>query len=71
MTGTILDGKHASSHLREEIAKEIKAREKENIPAPSLAVVLIGNDPASAIYVENKRKACKVFFCYRESSGES
>lgn len=50
----IVDGKALAAKLREELKGKISALEK----APGLAVVIVGNDPASQIYVRNKIKAC-------------
>jgi methylenetetrahydrofolate dehydrogenase (NADP+)/methenyltetrahydrofolate cyclohydrolase len=59
MTAQIIDGKAISATLLDSIKLRIDARLKANKRAPSLAVVLIGGDPASAIYVRNKRLACE------------
>lgn len=56
----LIDGKRISTQIKEECrakAEELKAQGKE----PCLAVILVGNDPASSIYVNNKKKACE--FC--------
>ncbi len=54
----ILDGKDFASKFRLKIAQKVNVlKEKYNV-TPGLAVVLIGNDPASEIYVRNKIKAC-------------
>jgi len=55
----ILDGKALSKKIREEIRKEVKSFTLKGLRPPSLAVILVGNDPASEIYVNNKRKACE------------
>ncbi len=55
----ILDGKAISAELYEKITKETEEFVKENGFAPGLAVVLVGDDPASAVYVKNKGLACK------------
>ncbi|PKN24677.1 MAG: bifunctional methylenetetrahydrofolate dehydrogenase/methenyltetrahydrofolate cyclohydrolase, partial [Deltaproteobacteria bacterium HGW-Deltaproteobacteria-22] len=54
MTAAILDGTAAAAAIREELAARTA-----NLPQLSLAVVLVGEDPASAVYVRNKEKACK------------
>jgi methylenetetrahydrofolate dehydrogenase (NADP+)/methenyltetrahydrofolate cyclohydrolase len=51
----LIDGKATAAKIREEIKKEIAGLENK----PGLAVVLIGNDPASEIYVRNKHNACQ------------
>lgn len=56
MTAKIIDGKQISSLLKEEITKEVaKIKNKHNI-IPTLAVILVGNDSASEVYVNNKEK---------------
>ncbi|MEW6657010.1 MAG: bifunctional methylenetetrahydrofolate dehydrogenase/methenyltetrahydrofolate cyclohydrolase FolD [Aquificota bacterium] len=55
----LLDGKTLSENIREEISKRVKAITSKGYREPTLAVVLVGNDPASHIYVRNKRKACQ------------
>lgn len=54
----IIDGKLVSQTLREEIKKDVEAFVKENGKAPGLAVIMVGDNPASAVYVRNKHKAC-------------
>ena len=56
---TILDGKEVSRIYREKIKEEVEQYLKRGFRKPSLAVVLVGNDPASWVYVSNKRKACQ------------
>ena len=58
MSARILDGKKMSETLRTEIA-ERTARLKEQGITPGLAVILVGSDPASEIYVRNKGKGCE------------
>ncbi|WP_461830220.1 bifunctional methylenetetrahydrofolate dehydrogenase/methenyltetrahydrofolate cyclohydrolase FolD [Aquifex sp.] len=55
----ILDGKSLSQKIREEIKKEVESFTSKGFRPPSLAVVLVGDDPASKVYVNNKRKACE------------
>ena len=55
----IIDGKAISKEVREEIAADVvKFKEKYNC-APGLAVIIVGSDPASQVYVRNKKKACE------------
>jgi len=56
---TILDGKEVSRIYRERIKQEVERYISQGLRKPSLAVVLVGNDPASQVYVNNKRKACQ------------
>lgn len=58
MTATILDGKAIAGNLRAEIGAEVAALRAAGGPQPGLATVLVGDDPASAVYVRNKHKAC-------------
>ena len=55
MTAKIIDGKSVAENLLQDLKKEIGVRSKEGIRNPSLAVILVGSDPASSIYVKNKR----------------
>lgn len=55
----ILDGKALAETLRAELADEVRAWQAQTGVSPGLAVVLVGNVPASAVYVRNKRKAAK------------
>lgn len=59
MTAQIINGKAIAEELLNSIKSKIDARIVAGKRAPCLAVVLVGADPASAIYVRNKRKACE------------
>lgn len=54
----IIDGKLVSKKLREQLAEDVKEFTEKSGKAPGLAVILVGNNPASAVYVRNKHKAC-------------
>ena len=56
--GTVIDGKAVSAAMREEIAADVKAFEEKYGKTPSLTVIIVGEDPASQVYVRNKEKAC-------------
>ncbi|MDG3087512.1 bifunctional methylenetetrahydrofolate dehydrogenase/methenyltetrahydrofolate cyclohydrolase FolD [Vibrio hannami] len=58
MTAQNIDGKLISQTVRSEVAARVKARTEAGLRAPGLAVVLVGEDPASQVYVGSKRKAC-------------
>ncbi|STX42755.1 methylenetetrahydrofolate dehydrogenase [Legionella donaldsonii] len=58
MTASLLDGKLVAAQCKSEIKSIVQARQAKGLRAPGLAVVLVGDDPASSIYVANKRKAC-------------
>ena len=59
MKATIIDGNELSKKKRLCIAQETKEFTQKHGRPPGLAVVLVGEDPASAIYVRNKKKACE------------
>lgn len=54
----LISGKVVSAKVRLEIANEVKEFKEKYGVAPGLAVVVVGDDPASAVYVRNKHKAC-------------
>jgi methylenetetrahydrofolate dehydrogenase (NADP+)/methenyltetrahydrofolate cyclohydrolase len=56
---TIIDGKAIAQSVRDQVAKDVAALVAETGTPPGLATILIGDDPASAIYVANKQKACQ------------
>lgn len=55
----IIDGKAISAAIREEIAQKVAEYNKRTGKRPGLAVVIVGEDPASQVYVRNKKKACE------------
>lgn len=55
----IIDGKAISSQIREEIAQKVKEYNAKTGQLPGLAVVIVGENPASQVYVRNKKKACE------------
>src|ERR1041384_3861313 len=59
MTAQILDGKAVAAKQREKSAVRAVEFTAKHGRAPGLAVVKVGEDPASAVYVRNKRKACE------------
>jgi len=59
MTAKILDGKAMARAIRSEIAEEVVDFIQNNATVPCLSAVLIGDDPASEVYVRNKRRACE------------
>jgi methylenetetrahydrofolate dehydrogenase (NADP+)/methenyltetrahydrofolate cyclohydrolase len=58
MTARLLDGKRIADELLDHVAARVRNRRREGKAPPGLAVVLVGDDPASAVYVRNKRRAC-------------
>lgn len=59
MSAKILDGKNLAAQLHSEVAAGVSARLAKGLRAPGLAVVIVGEDPASKIYVGKKRKTCE------------
>lgn len=55
----IIDGKLISAQIREEIAENVKKFNAETGKLPGLAVIIVGEDPASQVYVRNKKRACE------------
>jgi methylenetetrahydrofolate dehydrogenase (NADP+)/methenyltetrahydrofolate cyclohydrolase len=62
----IIDGKLVSQHIRDEVAEGVERLKRETGITAGLAAVLVGDDPASEIYVRNKRKACTEVGMYSE-----
>ncbi|MEM7098350.1 MAG: bifunctional methylenetetrahydrofolate dehydrogenase/methenyltetrahydrofolate cyclohydrolase FolD [Pseudomonadota bacterium] len=58
MTAQIIDGSAIAKQLRQEIAAEVEAWQAHGRRPPGLAVILVGNDPASEVYVKGKRRDC-------------
>jgi methylenetetrahydrofolate dehydrogenase (NADP+)/methenyltetrahydrofolate cyclohydrolase len=58
MSARIIDGKEVAARVRAEVARDVAALRERTGRAPGLATILVGDDPASAVYVANKRKAC-------------
>ncbi|MCE7950780.1 MAG: bifunctional methylenetetrahydrofolate dehydrogenase/methenyltetrahydrofolate cyclohydrolase FolD [Xanthomonadales bacterium PRO7] len=67
MAARILDGKRIADELLDRLRAQVAQRVAQGRAVPGLAVVLVGDDAASAVYVRNKRRACKhVGFCSRD-----
>jgi len=58
MTANIIDGKALAANTRDEIRQRIQARVAAGKRPPGLAVIIVGKDPASEVYVRSKRKGC-------------
>jgi len=58
MTAKLIDGKQIAAEIRSEVKAAVSARQEQGLPVPGLATVLVGDDPASKVYVRNKQKAC-------------
>ncbi|MGD8933114.1 MAG: bifunctional methylenetetrahydrofolate dehydrogenase/methenyltetrahydrofolate cyclohydrolase FolD [Chromatiales bacterium] len=59
MSAQILDGKAIAADLKQQIKSKVEARLAEGRRRPGLAVVLVGENPASQVYVRNKRRSCE------------
>ncbi|OOF61758.1 bifunctional methylenetetrahydrofolate dehydrogenase/methenyltetrahydrofolate cyclohydrolase FolD [Rodentibacter pneumotropicus] len=59
MTAQIISGTRLSKQIKSEISKKITQYRNEDKRAPGLAVILVGSDPASQVYVESKRRSCE------------
>lgn len=59
MPAKIIDGKKIAAELRRDIGSRVAERLEKGLIAPGLAVILVGEDPASQVYVRNKRRACE------------
>ena len=66
MSAILIDGKKVSLDIRNELKEETAAFIQKTGVTPGLAVILVGNDPASAVYVRNKHKACGEIGFYSE-----
>ncbi len=66
MTYSIIDGKKIASEMRTEIGEEVKKLKDAQGVTPGLAVVLVGENPASEVYVRMKGKACEKLGLYSE-----
>jgi methylenetetrahydrofolate dehydrogenase (NADP+)/methenyltetrahydrofolate cyclohydrolase len=58
MSATVIDGKALAARVRAEVAREVSAFHEQSGRTPGLATVLVGEDPASAVYVGGKQRAC-------------
>jgi methylenetetrahydrofolate dehydrogenase (NADP+)/methenyltetrahydrofolate cyclohydrolase len=65
LTAKIIDGKAVAAEVRERVRREVASLAESGV-RPGLAAVRVGNDPASEIYVRNKRKACEAAGIYSE-----
>ncbi|PCF97531.1 bifunctional methylenetetrahydrofolate dehydrogenase/methenyltetrahydrofolate cyclohydrolase FolD [Vreelandella nigrificans] len=59
MTAQLIDGKAIAANVRHAVAAKVSARLQAGARAPGLAVVVVGEDPASHVYVNNKHRACE------------
>jgi len=59
MSAKIIDGKQIAANVRKKVAEGVQQRLRDGKSAPCLAVILVGQDPASQVYVRHKKNACK------------
>lgn len=59
MSAHIIDGKHIANEIRRNVKQQIDKRRTRGLRDPGLAVVLVGGNPSSQVYVRSKRKACE------------
>ncbi len=59
MSAQIIDGKAVAAEIREQIGRDVAEFSAQSGVTPHLAAVLVGDDPASAVYVRNKQRACE------------
>jgi len=59
MSAQIIDGKAIAAKVTDKVAEGVKERKDKGLRAPGLAVILVGGDPASQIYVQSKRRTCE------------
>lgn len=59
MTASLINGKEIAKQVRSSVKKKVDTRLQNGLRAPGLAVILVGSDPASEVYVGSKRKACE------------
>ncbi len=61
----LIDGKAIAAEVREQVKRDVERLERKGI-TPGLAVIIVGDDPASRTYVNNKKKACEQAGIYSE-----
>lgn len=59
MSARLINGKEIAAGIRQQVAARVEARKQQGLRAPGLAVVLVGDDAASRVYVGKKREACE------------
>lgn len=59
MTARLIDGRQVAQQVHEEVRQAVERHTAQGRRAPGLAVVLVGENPASQVYVRNKRRTCE------------
>ena len=67
MTAQVISGTESAKKIKTEIAQKIAVYQAQNRRSPGLAVILVGSDPASQVYVGSKRKSCEEIGIYSQS----
>ena len=67
MTAQVISGTESAKKIKTEIAQKIAVYQAQNRRPPGLAVILVGSDPASQVYVGSKRKSCEEIGIYSQS----
>ena len=67
MTAQVISGTESAKKIKTEIAQKIAVYQAQNRRSPGLAVILVGSDPASQVYVSSKRKSCEEIGIYSQS----
>ena len=67
MTADIIDGANIAQQIRSEVVVEVEVFKARHAMVPGLAVFLVGDDPASAVYVRNKQRACQEVGIFSET----
>ncbi|HHY47247.1 MAG TPA: bifunctional methylenetetrahydrofolate dehydrogenase/methenyltetrahydrofolate cyclohydrolase FolD [Firmicutes bacterium] len=66
MSATIIDGKAVARDIQLQLAEDVRSLARDRGVVPGLAVILVGDDPASRVYVNNKRRMCEKLGMYSE-----
>ncbi len=59
MSAQIIDGKATADKIKDQLKTRVEKRKQQGLRVPGLAVIKVGNDPASEVYVRNKRNSCE------------
>ena len=59
MSAQIIDGKGTADEIKDQLKTRVEKRKQQGLRVPGLAVIKVGNDPASEVYVRNKRNSCE------------
>ncbi len=68
MSAKIIDGKAVSDSIKAELRAEVAKMKETKGFVPGLAVIIVGNDPASRVYVDSKKRACAEIGIYSDDN---